>query len=190
MTDFFAYDRLSWPEVSALPRDIPLILPLGEGYSLDRLASALGSPPRSGILPAFPFGWESSGLVLAEHILGVYLVNLLDSLREDGFTHVYALTPQGIDLGLGANRIVLPKGSGGRGKRNGEAGVGGLLPPDKARGKVILLPIGHTEQHGHHLPLCVDTLIIEAIVIMVLYWWKLKNATAIIRPGITSNIVA
>jgi creatinine amidohydrolase len=37
------------------------------------------------------------------------------------------------------------------------------LPPDDERGKVILIPIGHTEQHGPHLPLCVDTLIIDAI---------------------------
>jgi creatinine amidohydrolase len=28
---------------------------------------------------------------------------------------------------------------------------------------VILIPIGHTEQHGYHLPLSTDTLIIEAI---------------------------
>jgi creatinine amidohydrolase len=37
------------------------------------------------------------------------------------------------------------------------------IPPDSARGKVILLTIGHTEQHGYHLPLSVDTLIIDAI---------------------------
>ncbi len=31
------------------------------------------------------------------------------------------------------------------------------------RGKVVLVPVGHTEQHGHHLPLSTDTLIIEAM---------------------------
>jgi creatinine amidohydrolase len=155
MTAFFQYDKLTWPEVSALPRDVPLILPLGEGYPLDRLASALGEPPRVGLLPVFPFGWEGSGLALPERVLGAYLANLLDSLREDGFSRLYALTPQGLELGLGANRIALRQGISGKERY--------LLPSDTERGKVILLPVGHTEQHGYHLPLCVDTLIIEAI---------------------------
>jgi creatinine amidohydrolase len=38
-----------------------------------------------------------------------------------------------------------------------------LLPPDSAHEKVILIPIGHTEQHAYHSPLSTDTLIIEAI---------------------------
>jgi len=29
--------------------------------------------------------------------------------------------------------------------------------------KVVLIPIGHTEQHGYHAPLSTDTIIIEAI---------------------------
>lgn len=37
------------------------------------------------------------------------------------------------------------------------------LPLDSERGKVILIPIGHTEQHGFHLPLSTDTIIIDAI---------------------------
>jgi creatinine amidohydrolase len=184
MTIFFQYDRLTWPEVSALPRDIPLILPLGEGYVLDHLASALGEPPRAGLLPAFPFGWQGSGLAVPEPVLGAYLSNLLDSLRDDGFTRCYVLTPQGIDVGLGASRIALRQGMGdkGQGIRGGEQGIGDQatsdqepggpvkqsqgfqsLLPDTERGKVILLPVGHTEQHGYHLPLNVDTLIIDAI---------------------------
>jgi creatinine amidohydrolase len=155
MTVYFQYDTLTWPDVIGLPRDIPLILPLGEGYALDRLASALGEPPRVGLLPPFPFGWQGSSLALPERILGVYLHNLLDSLRDDGFSRIFALTPQGIDLGLGASRIALPHTTNTR--------PGSALPPDSERGKVILLPVGHTEQHGYHLPLSVDTLIIEAI---------------------------
>ncbi|MEO5887003.1 MAG: creatininase family protein, partial [Anaerolineales bacterium] len=34
---------------------------------------------------------------------------------------------------------------------------------DNERGKVILFPIGHTEQHGYHLPLSTDSIIIDAI---------------------------
>jgi creatinine amidohydrolase len=37
------------------------------------------------------------------------------------------------------------------------------LPSETEQHKVILLTVGHTEQHGFHLPVNVDTLIIEAI---------------------------
>jgi creatinine amidohydrolase len=155
MTSFFQYDTLTWPDVAALSHDIPLILPLGEGYDFDRLASALGEPETAGLLPTFPFGWQGSGLVVPEAVLGAYIANLIDSLRDDGFTRVYAVTPQGINLGLGVDRIALPHRTG--------SGKTTVLPNDSERGKVVLLPIGHTEQHGYHLPLSVDTLIIEAI---------------------------
>lgn len=162
MTDFFAYADLTWPEIKALPRDLPLLIPLGEGYQLGRLANALGNPPRAGLLPIFPYGWAGSGLRLPDSVLGAYLANLLDSLRDDGFTHVYTLTPQGIDLSLGAARIALPRD--GQPPATAEvSGYRGTLPEDGQRGKVILIPVGHTEQHGYHLPLSTDTLIIDAI---------------------------
>jgi creatinine amidohydrolase len=152
MTDFFHYDDLTWPEVADLPRDTPLILTLGSGWDLGRGAAQLASPPRIGLLPPFPFGWRGSGLALPEPLLAACIANLLDGLRDDGFTRVYALTPQGIDIGLGASALRLPF-------TNSQLPI----PPDSERGKVILIPIGHTEQHGFHLPLSVDTIIIESI---------------------------
>ena len=155
MTAYFAYDELTWPEIDALPRNTPMVIPLGEGYPLDRLASALGNPPHAGLLPSIPYGWAGSGLHLPETLLGALVANLLDSLGDDGFSRAYALTPQGIDLGLGDRRI---------GLYNPMASAGNLpLPPDTARGKVVLIPVGHTEQHGYHLPMSTDTLIIAAI---------------------------
>ncbi len=152
MTDIFHYDDLTWPEVADLPRDLPLILPLGSSFDLERVAVQLSHPQRLGILPSFPFGWRGSGLAVPESLLAVYIANLLDSLRDDGFTRVYALTPQGIDLGLGESALRLPI-------TNYQLPI----PSDSERGKVIIIPIGHTEQHGFHLPLSVDTIIIEAI---------------------------
>ncbi|HQV63541.1 MAG TPA: hypothetical protein PKV19_06025, partial [Anaerolineales bacterium] len=61
---FFNYDELTWPEAAGLPRDTPLVLPLGSGYDLDLLADQLSNPPRVGLLPAFPFGWRGSGIDL------------------------------------------------------------------------------------------------------------------------------
>jgi creatinine amidohydrolase len=155
MSRFFDYDTLTWPEVANLPRDTPLVIPLGAGYPQAPLAQALGRPERIGMLPPIPFGWRNSGLHVPEALLGRLLANLLDSMRDDGFSRVYALTPPGIDLGLGLDRLVLPPA--------GYLAQAPPLPPATGTGKVILIPIGHTEQHGYHLPLSTDTMIIGAI---------------------------
>ena len=102
MTDYFIYEALTWPEIADLPRDVPLVIPLGAGYDLSQLASALGYPARVGLLPAIPFGWPGSGLTVLEQLLGRLVANLLDSLRDDGFSRVYAVCPQGLELGLGS----------------------------------------------------------------------------------------
>lgn len=174
MTEFFRYDELTWQAIDALPRDTPLVIPLGEGYSLERLASALSNPARIGLLPGIPFGWAGSGLPISEHLLEAFLLNLLGSLRDDGFSRVYALTPQGMSwskegTGLGASGmwLALPRQSAGEsGSEQADAAVAscgrGLLP-DSERGKVVIIPIGHTEQHAYHLPMSTDTVIIDAI---------------------------
>lgn len=160
-TFFFNYDDLTWDAVAELPRHMPLVLPLGSGYDLKLLADQLSHPPQIGILPAFPFGWRGSGLEIPEPIFFQYISNLLDSLRDDGFSHVYCLAPAGVDpqslfiQALSAFYLRLPHAT--------HAATNFQIPPDSERGKVILIPIGHTEQHGYHLPLSVDTIIIEAI---------------------------
>ncbi len=160
MTEFFAYDALTWPDVAALPRDTPLVIPLGEGYPLEQLSGALGEPARVGLLPPVPYGWIGSGLHAADSLLGELLANLLDSLRDDGFSRVFALTPQAstpqnIHLGLQDQRIALPHPS--------QYERPSPLPADGEQRKVVLIPIGHTEQHGFHLPMSTDTLIIGAV---------------------------
>ena len=169
MTKYFNYDEMTWDAVAELPRDTPLVLPLGSGYdtstplstSLNLLASQLSDPPRIGLLPPFPFGWRGSGLELPDKIFAQYIFNLLDSLRDDGFSRVYCLAPSGLDpqstfiLQNSSSILRLPHAS--------HNSPSTFLPPDSERDKVILIPIGHTEQHGFHLPLSVDTFIIESI---------------------------
>ncbi len=157
MTEFFFFDTLTWPEVARLPRDIPILLPLGSGYPEALVAESLSNPPRIALLPPFPFGWRGSGLAVPESALAAVISNLLNSLREDGFTRVFALTPQDVDLGLGPAQIRLFH------RPTAMRNPGLILPPDSERGKVILMPIGHVEQHAYHLGLSVDTIIIEAI---------------------------
>jgi len=161
MTIFFPYDEMTWDAVADLPRDTPLVLPLGSDYNLKLLADQLSHPPRIGLLPSFPFGWRGSGLELPDGIFFQYISNLLDSLRDDGFSQVYCLAPQGLDpqsflkvFSL-QSLLTLPHKT--------QSQDIAFLPPDSERGKVILIPIGHTEQHGYHLPLSVDTIIIESI---------------------------
>ncbi len=156
MTIFFTYGELTWPEVAELPRDTPLVLPLGSGYNLDKLAEALSHPARIGLLPPFPLGWRGSGLEIPEPVLAAYITNLILSLRDDGFMHVYALTPQDT-LHLPNSEFQITQ------FHESQKNTPLPLPADIERNKVILMPIGHTEQHGFHLPLCVDTVIIEAI---------------------------
>ncbi len=161
MTTYFNYEEMTWDAVANLPRDIPLVLPLGSGYDLALIASQLGAPPQVGLLPAFPFGWRGSGLEVPELLLFQYIANLLDSLRDDGFSRVYCLAPAGLDpqsfflQHLSASCLRLPHPS--------TISSATQLPPDSERGKVIIIPIGHTEQHGFHLPLSVDTVIIDSI---------------------------
>jgi creatinine amidohydrolase len=155
---FFKFDELTWDVVADLPRDTPLILPLGLGYNLGLLAGQLSHPTRIGLLPPFPFGWRGSGLEVPDAVFNQYIANLLNSLRDDGFSRVYCLAPQGIDpqsTQHSVERLFLPHISTYAPKV--------FLPPDSERGKVILIPIGHTEQHGFHLPLSVDTVIIDTI---------------------------
>ncbi len=161
ISTFFNYDEMTWDAVADLPRDTPLILPLGSGYNLNLLAAQLSNPPRVGLLPAFPFGWRGSGLEVPDIIFAQYSMNLLDSLRDDGFSQVYCLAPQGIDPqssfinSYSSSILRLPNAT--------HYSSATFLPLDSERGKVILIPIGHTEQHGFHLPLSVDTIIIESI---------------------------
>ena len=96
-TEFFRYEDLTWDVIAGLSRDTPLVLPLGSGYDLSLLASQLSNPPRIGLLPRFPFGWRGSGLELPEAVFVPYIANLLDSLRDDGFSRVYCLAPTGFD---------------------------------------------------------------------------------------------
>jgi creatinine amidohydrolase len=149
---FFHFEELTWPEVAALPREVPLILPLGNDYDLEQLQNLLGNTRQVGILPGIPFGWAGSRLeVPAVHFTAI-LRNLVGNLVEDGFTNVHVLTPPEVMLPADVPRISLHPDQT-------------VLPflAEQDLEKVILMPIGHTEQHGYHAPLSTDTIIIEAI---------------------------
>jgi creatinine amidohydrolase len=76
---------------------------------------------------------------------------LVANLLEDGFTRVYLLSAETEPL-PDIPTLHLPQKESP-----------GLFAPEKDREKVVIAPIGHTEQHGLHAPLSTDTLIIEAV---------------------------
>lgn len=155
MSILFEYSNLTWPEVAALERDTPLVIPLEGNYPLKEVGSMLARPERVGFLPAIPYGWHGSGLEVPALLLDTLLDNLLSSLRDQGFTHVYVLSPPGTGLTLPGLIALQP---------NNSHTTKNLWPlPGEAHNKVVIIPTGQTEQHGHHLPLSVDTLLIEAV---------------------------
>ena len=151
MPDSFRFDELTWPEVAALPRDTPLVLPLGSIPDPTSVSTLLKATQPVGILPSIPFGWKGSGLEVQEQVFAALVCNLVGNLLEDGFTAVHVLTPAGLDLGSGIPTLELPA-----------LNATSLVLPEE-REKVVIVPTGHTEQHGYHAPLSTDTLIIEAI---------------------------
>ncbi len=150
----FRLDELTYPEVAALPRSTPLVLPLGQTFDASRLPEQLRDCESLGVLPAIPFGFPGSPLPAPTPVFAAVVRGLVGNLMEDGFTSVHILAPSGLDLG--GDLPVVPCVS------EHEASSS-LLPAEGEKNKVILVPIGHTEQHGYHAPLSTDTLIIEAV---------------------------
>lgn len=152
-TTFFRYEELTWPEIARLERDVPLVIPLGIEQGSPELAEKLDHPERIGLMPAIPFGWKGSGLEVPGRIFCELIDNLAGNLKEDGFSNVSVLVPENAHIKINPKVISLPA--------QDHASLG-LTRSDHSR--VVLLPIGHTEQHALHLPLSVDTLSIEAVM--------------------------
>jgi len=152
MTEFFPFEELTFPEVAALPRETPLLLPAGMGYDQQDWATAMGNPIRVGVFPALPFGWQGSGLETPKPVFSALVRNLVGNMIEDGFTDVQAVVASDGWIESDIPKVVV--------KSSGQSQP---LPPDSDREKVILIPVGHTEQHAYHSPLATDTIIIEAI---------------------------
>ena len=151
MMETFRFEELTWPEVAALPRETPLVLPLSNLPDLEAVSGAFKTSLPIGILPAIPFGWAGSGLEVPQEIFSAVVCSLVGNLLEDGFTSVHVLAPVGLEMAADIPVLVNPQQT-----------AAALFLPAECE-KVVLLPIGHTEQHGYHAPLSTDTLIIEAI---------------------------
>ena len=152
MPEIIKYDELTYPEVGQLPRDIPLVMPLGDGYSVQEIADAVHSE-RFCLLPALPYGWEGSVLAVSSDMIRRVVAGLWTGPTEEGFTNQVILHAGNEDVEApGTRQIQLPRM---------QASPEPQLHATPQR--VILIPFGHTEQHGFHLPMNTDTVIINAI---------------------------
>lgn len=150
MPDIIHYETLTWPEVAALPRDLPLVLPLGDGFSADAIATALGTD-RFCLLPALPYGWQGSAVTVQPEMLRRVVAGIFSGPQEEGFTRLYVLHAGEDVESLGFHQLRL------------QANRPPAQAPAATPQRVILIPCGHTEQHGYHLPMNTDTVIIGTI---------------------------
>jgi creatinine amidohydrolase len=162
MTDLITYENLTYPEVDALPRDVPMLIPLGEagGYDwtevierLRRKTRPASASDRVCVFPAVPYGFQSSPLAVEPRLFRRVLATLIASLKQDGFENVFVINGQGPQP---RSRDVPTISSPYHVERE-------LDLQHAGHDRVALIPIGHTEQHAFHLPLGTDTLIIDAI---------------------------
>jgi creatinine amidohydrolase len=146
------YADLTWPEVADLPRDLPLVLPLGDGFPAESIAAALGVPAII-LLPALPYGWPGSIVPVSAEMLRRVIGGIFSGPREEGFQRCVVVSDQaGLPLPDAVSALTLPRQT-----------APALTPPAATPQRVILIPCGHTEQHGYHLPMSTDTVIIGAM---------------------------
>jgi len=160
MVELIPYADLTWPEVARLPRHLPLLVPLGrDEYDYQAVTRQMAAE-RVVILPPVPYGFrwadgDSSGeLSVRPGLLGRVLRGIQRELKAQGFERIIFLNGHG-EQGISADGLeVLDCAYRQRLELD--------LPSDLG-GRVTVISTGHTEQHGHHLPLSTDSLIVEAI---------------------------
>lgn len=150
MAHLIHFDELTWPEVAALPRDLPLVLPLGSGFDEMKILAALGAE-EAGLLPPLPYVWAGSAVEVETTLLLRVIERVFSGPRDDGFSRFFVIHDFDTLAVEGARSIRLER-------RTSDRPVIAATPQ-----RVILMPCGHTEQHGYHLPLNTDTIIIDAI---------------------------
>ena len=169
MIEIVRYEELTFPDVAHLPREMPMLIPLGDpdGYDWDAIAVSLRertrhSIDRACVFPAVPFGFRTRQpalrrLAVEPEVMRRVLASLVASVKEDGFRHVFVVNGQGAQGYRARDVPVLHT----RWKPQPAPFDWGAGAENEAR--VALIAAGHTEQHAFHLPLNTDTLIIGAI---------------------------
>lgn len=154
------YADLTWPEIKKLPRDWPVLIPLGlDRYDFSSAARYFSSQGVI-ILPPVPFGFqpgEESPLVrlaVRPGLLGRLLTGIGSQLKSQRFQRLYYLNGHG-EQNLRNSRLQILEFPY-------QEPYEFTWPEDISR-RVVVISTGHTEQHGYHLPLSTDSLIVDAL---------------------------
>ena len=164
-----AYADLSYPEIAALPRDATLVLPLGLGaYDLEDTGRKLKAETLI-VLPALPYGFPGAGPgILAElgvgrGILRRVILGIQRELTKQGFKSITLLDGHNVSNLMSADAFhLLEAGFVPAPQPEDPAPSSAALPADLSK-RVVVVSVGHTEQHGLHLPCSTDTDIAQAI---------------------------
>ena len=153
-----------------------MLIPLGLGdFDLAYVAHILNAD-QVVLLPAVPYGFRRSlvdpldRLAVSPALLKRALRGVSRELFAQGFKKVAVLSEPSSTTQTGRSESASPiEETGGRSDQRGvfmavpcQARPAPAWPADLAR-RVVVVSTGHTEQHGYHLPLCTDTLIVQAI---------------------------
>lgn len=150
--DIIHYENMTWTEVADLPRHLPMILPLGDGYAPEDIAAALDTD-KIIILPALPYGWHESVIDVGLDLLRRIVSGILSAPHDDGFTHLVVVHDGDEDLNmLGVHHLRIPR-----------VDMMSMSPLQATPKRVVLISTGHIEQHGYHLPMNTDNIIISAL---------------------------
>ncbi|MGW8224655.1 MAG: creatininase family protein [Anaerolineales bacterium] len=154
------YADLTWPEVEKLPRDLPMLVPIGlDDYDLPSVAKYI-STEQVVVLPAIPYGFQHavelplSRLDVRPGLLNRVLTGISSRLKSQGFNRVYFLNGHGNQYLKGERHQIIDFPY----RQQFE-----FLWPENLAKRVVVISTGHTEQHGYHLPLSTDSLIVEAL---------------------------
>jgi creatinine amidohydrolase len=158
-----AYADLTYPEIAALPRDASLVLPLGaDPYDLEEAGKQLQAETLI-VLPAIPYGFPGAGagilgeLGVGRGILRRVTLGIQRELTKQGFKSVTLLDGHNVRALLSTDAFHLMESA-----LAPQAQPQAAAPADLS-GRIVVVSLGHTEQHGLHLPCSTDTIIAQAI---------------------------
>lgn len=164
-----AYANLSYPEIAALPRDAALVIPLGLGpYDLDDAGRRLGAETLV-TLPALPYGFPDAGpgilgeLGVGRGILRRVILGIQRELTKQGFKSITLLDAHNARSLLSSDAFHLLEARPVPAPQPEGATAPSPAAPEDLSQRVVVVSVGHTEQHGLHLPCSTDTLIAQAI---------------------------
>lgn len=163
------YAEMAYPEIATLPRDLPVVIPLGTApYDLEEAAGKLKAEALI-VLPAIPYGFPAAGpgilgeLAVGRGVFRRLLLGVQRELSKQGFKSITLLDGHNVRQHLSTEAFRLM--DVGLLAVSGRAGDAPEIPepPPAAAHRVIVISVGHTEQHALHLPCSTDTLIVQAI---------------------------